>query len=110
MPPGQQGRDKQYLQNNPLKVNEFQDEPHRDQTCHGIAGLDTMTKSKVTVHQVGENLALLPACNRSAVPQIWACGPAPRTSLVGPPGGQGVKNIRHGKNPQDQCQQLPGKP
>jgi len=32
----------------------------------------------VTVHWVGENLALLPACNRSAVPQIWASGPAPR--------------------------------
>jgi len=36
-------------------------------------------KKIVTVHRVGENLALLPACNRSAVQQIWASGPAPRT-------------------------------
>ncbi|OQX11010.1 MAG: exodeoxyribonuclease V subunit alpha [Desulfobulbaceae bacterium A2] len=36
----------------------------------------------VPVQRVGENLALLPACNRSAVPQIWASGPAPRTTCT----------------------------
>jgi len=51
-----------------------------------LGGIALLARLNGTVHRAGESQAYSVACNRSAVPQIWASGPAPRTRHRLPPG------------------------